>query len=127
MIVAAGWAGFVWLWLLVGRGNWDSRALVWVIVGSLIVLPLLTAGWILHNRWLYRRKGERRRVVVADLGYARDWYGRAVQADWPRLQAANRVTIDVQGETKRYRAGAAPADAAAARAIAVSDVADSLA
>ena len=101
-MVVLGWVGFVWLWWLVAERPWESQRLVWLIVGSLIVSPLLTALWVLHNRAIYRRKGERRAVAPADAGYGHDWHGRKVHADWPALQDARSVVVRVDGEHKHY-------------------------
>lgn len=103
LIVALGWIGFVWLWVLVGRQPWDSSSLVWLILGSLIVLPVVTLVWVMHNRALFKRKGERRGVAPADLGYRHDWNGRRVDADWAALRASSMVSIDVAGPVKTYR------------------------
>jgi hypothetical protein len=102
LVVIVGWVGFVWLWLLVAARPWDSQGLTWLIVGSLILMPLLTGAWVLHNRSLYRRKGERQAVATADMGYAHDWHGRSVQADWAALRRSRSVLIEVEGEHKRY-------------------------
>ena len=102
LMVVLGWVGFVWLWWLVAERPWESQRLVWLIVGSLIVSPLLTALWVLHNRAIYRRKGERRAVAPADAGYGHDWHGRTVHADWPALQDARSVVVRVDGEHKHY-------------------------
>lgn len=103
LIVALGWIGFVWLWVLVGRQPWDSSSLVWLILGSLIVLPVVTLVWVIHNRALFKRKGERRGVAPADLGYPEDWNGRRVDADWATLRTSSMVSIDVAGPVKTYR------------------------
>jgi hypothetical protein len=110
-LVVVGWAGFVWLWMLVAARPWDSRGLVWLILGSLLVAPLLTGAWVLHNRSLYRRKGERRAVAAADMAYERDWHGRVVQADWAVLRDSCQVVISVEGGRKVYHGRPArPAD-----------------
>lgn len=103
VFVVIGWIGFVWMWLLVGRQPWDSRGLVWLIVGSLILVPLLTLAWVAHNRALFRRKGERRGVTPADIRYTADWHGRAIDADWALLAHSRCVTVSIDGERKRYR------------------------
>lgn len=113
LAVALGWAGFVWLWRLVAAEPWESRGLVWLILGSLLVAPLLTGLWVLHNRSLYRRKGERRAVAAVDMTYRQDWRGRQVQADWHTLRDSRMVLISIEGDRKRYQ-GMRAADAAAA-------------
>lgn len=106
LMVVLGWVGFSWMWWLVAARPWESQRLVWLIVGSLIVSPLLTALWVLHNRALYRRKGARRAVAQTEAVYAHDWHGRTVQAEWPELRRARsvvvRVVARVDGEHKHY-------------------------
>ncbi|MBN8508113.1 MAG: hypothetical protein J0L57_05815 [Burkholderiales bacterium] len=102
LIVGGGWVGFGWMWWLVGAQPWDVRPLVWLIAGSIVVLPLATAAWVRHNRRIFRRKGERRSIADADLGYPRDWHGRTVSADWAALATARHVLVTVDGTTKRY-------------------------
>lgn len=117
LIVALGWIGFVWLWVLVGRQPWDSSSLVWLILGSLVVLPVVTLVWVIHNRSLFKRKGERRGVAPADLRYPADWNGRRVDADWAALRASSMVSIDVAGPVKTYRDTAVAAAGVAAAPI----------
>lgn len=102
LVVVFGWVGFVWMWSLVAARPWESERLLWLIVGSLLVLPLLTAAWVMHNRSIHRRKGERQSVAAADMSYARDWHGRAVQADWAALRRSSIVFVEVESEHKRY-------------------------
>jgi hypothetical protein len=103
IVVALGWLGFVWMWVLVAQRPWESQRLLWLIAGSFILLPLLTFAWVLHNRSLYRRKGERRAVAMADASYTHDWHGRSVHAEWALLRASRFITISVTGERKLYR------------------------
>jgi hypothetical protein len=112
LVVALGWIGFVWMWILVAQRPWEVRNLVWLIGASLVLLPLVTFYWVWHNRAIYRRKGPRRGVASVDESYVRDWNGRHVQADWPVLRHARSVTVQLQGEAKQYALGAAPARAA---------------
>lgn len=103
LVVTLGWVGFVWLWWLVSVRPWESERLVWLIAGSFILLPLLTGAWVVHNRSIFNRKGERLAVAVAQEHYANDWHGREVQADWPRLKRSRLVHIGVYGGRKIYR------------------------
>lgn len=108
-LVLLGWVGFVWMWLLVAQRPWESERLVWLIVGSIVLLPLLTFVWVRHNRDIHRRKGERRAPMLADVRYEHDWHGRSVHADWPVLRRTQSVTITVAGGRKLYRAARPPA------------------
>lgn len=114
LVVVLGWVGFVWLWVLVAARPWESQRLVWLIVGSFIVLPLLTGAWVLHNRSIYKRKGERLAVAVVEETYTHDWHGREVQADWAQLKRSRLVHVSADGGHKIYRAEMADTQAAVA-------------
>jgi hypothetical protein len=103
LLVVIGWVGFVWLWMRVARRPWESEGLVWLIVGSVLVLPVLTGAWVWHNRSIHRRKGERKAVAVVDMGYPRDWHGREVLADWDSLRQSRLVMIQADAHQKRYQ------------------------
>ena len=103
VVIALGWIGFVWMWVLVARQPWESQRLAWLIAGSTVALPLITFAWVAHNRSIYRRKGERRAVAAADLSYDHDWHGRRVDADWAALRRCPDITVSVVGDGKRYR------------------------
>lgn len=112
LVVALGWLGFVWMWIDVAQRPWEVRGLIWLIGGSIVLLPLVTLYWVWHNRSIYRRKGPRRGAAAVDESYLRDWNGRTVQADWPVLRHARSITVQLQGEVKHYALGAAPPRAA---------------
>ncbi len=105
--VLAGWAIFILGWYKVLGRPWETRSLWLLIIGSLLVLPTLTFVWILHNRSIYRRKGPRTGVAVADTAYTHDWNGREIEADWSGLAGAPLVVIDREGERKVFRAAPA--------------------
>lgn len=102
LMVVLGWVGFAWMWSLVAARPWESQRLVWLIIGSLVLLPLITGAWVWHNRSLSRRKGERLANIKADMSYARDWHGRTVQADWAALRRSRVVLVEVDGAHKRF-------------------------
>lgn len=104
LLAAVGWAGFVWLWLLVAQRPWESQRLVWLVLGSFLLAPLVTALWVWHNRAIHRRKGERRAVPAPRNGmYRRDWAGRKVRADWAALAVSPVVTIQIDADgCKQY-------------------------
>lgn len=120
LLVATGWIGFAWLWFLVAQRPWEVERLVWLVLGSFIFAPALTALWVWHNRAIYRRKGERRAVPERQNdGYRRDWTGRPVRADWAALAMSPVVTIQIDedgckqylgvGSSRLVRAASEPA------------------
>lgn len=103
--LALGWGLFFWAWLEVLGQHWEAEFLAWLITGSLVVLPVLTTAWVLHNVGIHRRKGPRKGTRRADETYQHDWNGREVSADFAALAHASVVVIDVDGKRKVYRAG----------------------
>jgi hypothetical protein len=103
--LAVGWGLFMWGWRDVLGQRWDTTALVWLLVGSLLLLPALTFAWVLHNVGIHRRKGPRSGTRAVDETYRHDWSGREICADFPALARAPVVVIDVEGKRKVYRAG----------------------
>ncbi len=101
--IALGWALFVFGWIRVAARPWEAHELWVLIVASAIVLPTLTALWIVHNVVLYRGRHRRRAAAIAEARYAVDWSGHAVEADWDALKNAERIWIDVDAGVKRYR------------------------
>ncbi len=102
--LAFGWTLFVLGWIRVAQRPWEAHELWTLIVASAIVLPTLTATWIAHNLALHRGRHRRREVAPVQCRYEVDWAGQRVQADWSALAQADRIRIDVESGTKRYRA-----------------------
>lgn len=110
LAIVAGWLLFWWGWHTVLARPWDSDSLVILIVGSVVMLPILTLLWILHNLRIHRSKGPRKAVPAAAMAYPQDWNGRAVQADWTELAGARAIVVDIEGDRKIFRrAGSPPA------------------
>jgi hypothetical protein len=105
--LVVGWALFFWGWYDVLGQHWETTALIWLIVGSLVLLPMMTIAWVLHNVGIHRRKGPRTGVRKVDETYRHDWNGREISADFAALARASVVVIDVEGKRKVYRAGGA--------------------
>ena len=103
--LVVGWGLFFWGWHDVLGQHWDTTALIWLIVGSLVLLPAMTIAWVLHNVGIHRRKGPRTGLRKVDETYRHDWNGREIAADFAALAHANVVVIDVEGKRKVYRAG----------------------
>lgn len=111
LAVAAGWALFFWGWYRVLVAHPDFSALRVLVLGAVIVVPVVTVSWILHNRGIHRRKGPRRHVSAARLDYRVDFHGLEVVADFAALAPARRVHIVIDGTRKVYRESSGAADA----------------
>jgi hypothetical protein len=98
-VLVLGWLAFcaMWAWVLIGPGA--PRLLLWLGLASLLLFPAVTLVWVAHNVALYRRLGPRRGLRHVAPHYAQDFVGRRVDADWPALRDARRVTIAVATET----------------------------
>lgn len=105
--VIVGWLLFALFWWLVLARPWESRDLWLLIVGSLVLLPIITAIWVVHNVALFRRRGPRRSVPAVDPVFDRDSLNRPLVADWALLRATQEVTIAFDGAAKRYSITAA--------------------
>ena len=103
--LAVGWGLFFWAWHDVLGQHWETEFLTWLVTGSLVILPVLTTAWVLHNVGIHRRKGPRKGARKTDETYRHDWNGREVSADFAALARASVVVIDVEGKRKVYRAG----------------------
>lgn len=108
-----GWALFVYWWYLVAVDDWSRTDVALIIFVTLVVSPAVTAGWVLHNLGIFRRKGPRMGQPKVAVDYARDWNGRVVEADWAALAEAPVVAVTVDGAIKRYTAETAVAPAQA--------------
>jgi len=102
--LAVGWTLFVWGWYDVSNQPWDTTALKWLVGGSLVVLPLFTVAWIVHNVGIHRRKGPRTHLREVDDSYRHDWNGREISADLATVRGAPIVVIRIEGGRKIYTA-----------------------
>jgi hypothetical protein len=108
IVLAIGWLLFFWAWLTVGENLSDHETLVWLIVATLVVSPVITLYWVLHNLSMFRRKGARLRTEDIVGAYTADWSGRTVVADWTALRAAPFTVIDIADARKTYTDVALP-------------------
>lgn len=105
ILVVAGWCtfgGFWWLVLL--QEPYPLSDIIWLLVGTLVVLPAITLYWVMHNRGIYARKGPRRQVQVIETAYAQDWAGRPVRAEFGSIRQARIITISSTADEKRFLA-----------------------
>lgn len=111
LLIAGGWWLFVWSWLRVTADGPEIGELRVLLLAAVLVVPLLTVTWVVHNVGIYRRKGPRRAVTPVATHYTRDFNGRHIDADWTALVRARRVDIVVAGAHKRFVAVSPPTGA----------------
>lgn len=104
-LIVLGWVLFAWSWQRVTAARPEAGELRVLMLGALVLVPVLTLGWVMHNLGIYRRKGPRRSVRQTDRPYRQDFNGRRIDADWAALGTARRVVIELDGDAKRYAAG----------------------
>ena len=100
-----GWPSLAWCWWqVVQDGDAPTRTMAAVPVIVAAVTVFVTTWWVRHNQGIYRRKGERRAVMVAPYPYLTDRRGRTLSFDPTQARVAREVVIDVAADgTKRYR------------------------
>lgn len=109
VLLLCGWGLFAaFWWVVVQQPSHRLADISWLIAGALILLPIITLYWVVHNRGIYARKGPRRQVQVIDAAYTNDWTGRTVRADFDHLAQASLITIDSSSGEKHYLATGAP-------------------
>jgi len=110
ILVALGWGifGGFWWFILLQQSHPPLSNIVWLLVGTLVLLPVVTLYWVLHNRGIYARKGPRRQVQVVEMQYEQDWTGRPVRAQFDLLRQARLITIDSNPMEKRFLAQVDP-------------------
>lgn len=82
--------------------------IIWLLASALVLLPVVTLYWVLHNRGIYARKGPRRQVQVFENAYTHDWAGRAVHAAFDQLRQAPRIVIHSSPDEKHFQAPVSP-------------------
>jgi hypothetical protein len=108
-LIVLGWVLFFWSWQRVTVNRPEVGELRVLVLLALVVVPVLTLSWVMHNLSIHRRKGARRAVTPVTWSYERDFNGRQPLADWTALTQARRIDIVVDGDTKRFTDAGAPA------------------
>ena len=104
-LVLFGWGLFGGFWWTVLQQETSSLSnIVWLVACALVLLPVITLYWVLHNRGIYDRKGPRRHVHVVETKYAQDWAGRPVRAEFDQLKQARLITIHSTADEKHFHA-----------------------
>lgn len=103
ILVAFGWLLFAYFWWVVSQqGPHSLTNIVWLLAIALVVLPIITLYWVMHNRGIHARKGPRRQVQVVESAYAQDWAGRPVHARFDQLRQARLITIHSTADEKHF-------------------------
>lgn len=99
LILVTGWLLFfgAW-WRVLATQRLSYPTLGWLVLGSLIVIPLITLMWLRHNIEIHERKGPRLQVRTSDERYEHDWQGLQISADWVALRAAHSIEIKIETE-----------------------------
>ena len=103
LVLIIGWLLFFgsW-WRVLETQRLSYPVLIWLLLGALVVIPLVTLIWLRHNVHIYERKGPRLQVRIADERYEHDWQGLQVSADWVGLRAAHSIGVGLESDRKSY-------------------------
>ena len=103
ILVVFGWFlfGAFW-WAILQQGPHSLSNIIWLLATALVVLPIVTLYWVMHNRGIHARKGPRRQVQVVESAYAQDWTGRPVHARFDQLRQARLITIHSTADEKFF-------------------------
>ena len=103
ILVVFGWLlfGGFW-WAVLQQGPHSLSNIIWLLAIALVVLPIITLYWVMHNRGIHARKGPRRQVQVVESAYAQDWAGRPVHARFDQLRQARLITIHSTADEKYF-------------------------
>lgn len=101
-MVLAGWLLFAWCWRVVTADHPSVGQLSDLLIGAMVVVPVFTVSWVVHNVGIHRRKGPRRSVPAVVQRYERDYNGRFIHADWAALARAQRIDVVIDGDCKRF-------------------------
>lgn len=103
VLVVFGWClfGGFWWFVLLQKSN-SLTNIIWLLAGAIVLLPIITLYWVMHNRGIYARKGPRRQVQVVEMAYTQDWAGRPVHAQFDQLKQARLITIHSTADEKHF-------------------------
>ena len=104
VLVVFGWIVFFVFWAKVlWRDTETAKQAGLLILIGLIATPLITLLWVIHNKWIYRRKGARGAGFAPPEVYENDWSGRSVFAEWPLLKSTRNVEVIPAETAKLYK------------------------
>ena len=107
VIAAVVWGLFAWAWYVVFLKRTNDQTLNGVLAlgAFLLIMLLVTLGWVRHNLRIYERRGPRTQVPTVREDWSRDVLGRTVEADWAAVRSASVVVIETEESVKRYVVG----------------------
>lgn len=107
VVAVLAWCAFgaAWWWVAHRPGAVLLSWQLLVLPGSLVLVALLNAYWVRHNRQIYVRKGPRRGVPAVHDVRTHDRLDRALSIDVPAMRVAREVVVDVDATGKRFWAG----------------------
>lgn len=106
LVAVIGWVVFIYLWYVtlayrvIGLRPYLELA---AIALTALVVIVITQYWVWHNVRIWRRKGPRKNVTIAEFDFSRDWLGRSVNADWQSLKGDSLINIIIEDGAKIYR------------------------
>ncbi len=104
ILVGFGWGLFFYFWAKVlGRDLETAKQAALLILIGLLLSPLITLFWVLHNKWIFQRKGARGRGYSPPENYDNDWSGRSVFAEFPLLKRTRHVDVIPAETAKLYK------------------------
>lgn len=99
------WVAFAGGWVRVVRMGTPDRLVLQagaLLLATLVVITVATAWWVRHNLAIYRRKGPRRAVPVAEAAISEDRLGRPLTGPLEALTDASEIVIELKGGEKWY-------------------------
>lgn len=105
LVAAVAWGVFAAAWVLVVRrpGAVVLSAQLVVIPVSAVLVAVISAWWIRHNRRIYQRKGPRRGIPTFAGPVGEDRLGRPVHLDLPSLAGVQEMVLETSSLGKTYR------------------------
>lgn len=100
LLALAGWVLFVYWWLIVFRRVTPTEirfTLIFLTVTALVIV-VVTAFWVLHNKSLFRRRNLRLRAIESSGAVKHDAIGRRVRFAESRDTLAESALVRVQME-----------------------------
>lgn len=103
VVLLIGWC--IYFWFLYRVVKYSSKDLIdvgYFVLICFIVLPLTIYSWIIHNVNIFKRKGPRTNVRLANEVYEQDWLGTPVHLNIEDVRKASVVIIEITPQGKYF-------------------------